>query len=380
MGGAELFVPALRRASGADILRLPVRELDLERVALRIVGLSATITLVGFLYWLLPEYRGDFYQPYWRFLKTIAPFALLIPIALVWLDSRSADIRDELYQFGLVMTGHVHDVERSVIRRHLLGWLVKAFFLPLMVVYLGDEVVALYNAMHGASHDTVPVFQVFYHLSFVIDLLFCVTGYVTTFRLFGSQIQSVEPTVGGWVLALMCYQPFYSLVGRYYLQYDDQLYWDNWLNGWPALRILWGTVIVLLLLVYALSTVAFGLRFSNLTHRGIITSGPYRYSKHPAYLSKNLSWWLISVPFVSFESWQAAVRNCCLLLALNLVYYGRARTEERHLSRDPKYVAYALWMNTHGLLAFLGPLVPALRYRIPATVDVGSNREFASSV
>jgi hypothetical protein len=86
------------------------------------------------------------------------------------------------------------------------------------------------------------------------------------------------------------------------------------------------------------------------------------------------------VPFVSFESWQAAVRNCCLLLALNLVYYGRARTEERHLSRDPKYVAYALWMNTHGLLAFLGPLVPALRYRIPATVDVGSNREFASSV
>ena len=42
-----------------------------------------------------------------------------------------------------------------------------------------------------------------------------------------------------------------------------------------------------------------GPRFSNLTHRGILTHGPYAWSKHPAYLSKNLFWWLSSLPFLA---------------------------------------------------------------------------------
>ncbi len=100
-------------------------------------------------------------------------------------------------------------------------------------------------------------------------------------------------------------------------------------------RVAWAAAIIALTVIYALCTVSFGLRFSNLTHRGIITDGPYRFTKHPAYLAKNLSWWLISVPFVSEQGWGAALRNCMLLALLNLIYYARARTEERHLSRDP---------------------------------------------
>jgi protein-S-isoprenylcysteine O-methyltransferase Ste14 len=121
-----------------------------------------------------------------------------------------------------------------------------------------------------------------------------------------------------------------------------------------------------LLFIYALCTVSFGLRFSNLTHRGIITSGPYRFTKHPAYWSKNLSWWLVSVPFVSEFGWKMALRNCCILGLVNLIYYARARTEERHLSRDPTYVAYALWMNEHGLLRWVSRWLPFTRYRAPA--------------
>jgi hypothetical protein len=71
------------------------------------------------------------------------------------------------------------------------------------------------------------------------------------------------------------------------------------------------------------------------------------------------------VPFISDQGWQMAVRNCLLLGLLNLVYYARARTEERHLSRDPDYVAYALWINEHGLLRSLGRRLPFLRYRAP---------------
>jgi hypothetical protein len=60
-----------------------------------------------------------------------------------------------------------------------------------------------------------------------------------------------------------------------------------------------------------------------------------------------------------------ALRNCCLLGLVNLVYYVRARTEEQHLSRDPTYVAYALWINEHGLLRGLSRLLPFARYRVP---------------
>jgi protein-S-isoprenylcysteine O-methyltransferase Ste14 len=147
------------------------------------------------------------------------------------------------------------------------------------------------------------------------------------------------------------------------VQYDDNTFWDGWLQAWPTLRAFWAALIIVLAAIYALCTVSFGLRFSNLTHRGIITGGPYRFSKHPAYLAKNLSWWLISVPFVSEQGLSAALRNCCLLGLLNCVYYARARTEERHLSRDPTYVAYALWINEHGLLRRLARVLPWLRYR-----------------
>jgi hypothetical protein len=45
-----------------------------------------------------------------------------------------------------------------------------------------------------------------------------------------------------------------------------------------------------------------------------------------------------------------------------VVFYARARTEERHLSADPTYVAYARWISEHGLLRRLGRFLPFARY------------------
>jgi protein-S-isoprenylcysteine O-methyltransferase Ste14 len=244
-----------------------------------------------------------------------------------------------------------------------MGWGVKGFFTPLMTVYLSEEMQYLVKAFGEANIDSLQNFDLWFHLSYGIDLLYCVVGYTATLRLFDSHIRSVEPTALGWGAALICYQPFYSVIGSMYLRYESNLYWSQWLAPWPYLQDAWGVIIIACVLTYSLSTVAFGLRFSNLTHRGIITTGPYRFSKHPAYLSKNLSWWLISVPFVANPSIASALRNCVLLMLLNGVYLLRAKTEERHLSRDPRYVAYALWMNEHGWLRGLARLVPAMRYR-----------------
>jgi steroid 5-alpha reductase family enzyme len=109
--------------------------------------------------------------------------------------------------------------------------------------------------------------------------------------------------------------------------------------------------------------VTFGLRFSNLTHRGILTNGLYRYCKHPAYVSKNISWWLIAVPFIAEGGVLDALRDCLLLFGVNVIYYLRARTEERHLSWDPVYRQYATLMNERSLFRGLARWLPFLRYQ-----------------
>ena len=116
------------------------------------------------------------------------------------------------------------------------------------------------------------------------------------------------------------------------------------------------------------ATVIFGARFSNLTHRGIITNGPYRFTKHPAYLAKNLTWWMIAVPFLPVDNWSDTLPRCAMLLGVNLIYYMRAKTEEWHLARDADYVRYALWIEKHGLFRFLRrvPVVRRLGFHAPA--------------
>ncbi|OAG62503.1 putative membrane domain protein [Burkholderia pseudomallei] len=45
------------------------------------------------------------------------------------------------------------------------------------------------------------------------------------------------------------------------------------------------------------------------------------------------------------------------LVAVNLLYWLRAKTEERHLMRDPDYRAYAEWIARHGMFARLGRML-----------------------
>ena len=77
---------------------------------------------------------------------------------------------------------------------------------------------------------------------------------------------------------------------------------------------------------------------------------------------------MIAVPFIVHPkiSGTAALGSCVMLLGLNLIYYIRARTEERHLSRDPVYVEYALAMNERSMFSWLGKLFPALQYKPPS--------------
>lgn len=231
----------------------------------------------------------------------------------------------------------------------LLGWVVKAVFLPLMLAWSFTWVVGAANAWY--ERTDLAAFTVAMTLLYAVDTAFATVGYLSTSERIKGQIRSVDKTTLGWVSALACYPPLSVLVLDTWLVYKTATDWTAWISSGSVLAWIWGAAIIVLTGIYTWSTVAFGPRFSNLTNRGIITSGPYRWGKHPAYVCKNLSWWLIYVPFLGGDTALGALIHCLALLGVNGIYGVRAWTEERHLGNDPDYQAYAEWISRYGWTA-----------------------------
>ena len=349
MVGWSLVVDKVHRRPSTGIewsLRRPWREtLDISLV--KLAGLWATWAAIALIY-----ATGRFYwtdQPVnfpfamWC-LTRAAPVVLVLSIPYVlWIDRYLIEPRDGASQLGAWLAGQPAD--GAAIAVHARAWAVKAFFLTFMLAVVppgfGDVV---RRDLTGAWRDPVALAAWLTTFMFVVDVAFATVGYVLTFRPLDSHIRSANPFAAAWTAALICYPPFTLMMNGGPLDYHAGTSdWSHWFAGHPWLLWPVGVALVVLTALYAWATVAFGPRFSNLTHRGILTHGPYRLSKHPAYLSKNLFWWLSTLPMLSLGSWVDAVRATLILGVVSGIYYWRARTEERHLSLDPDYVAYAAW-------------------------------------
>ncbi|HEX3344803.1 MAG TPA: isoprenylcysteine carboxylmethyltransferase family protein, partial [Polyangiaceae bacterium] len=325
------------------------------RVLTKLLGLAAALAPFALLYWWTPEYNGSFYDPLWHLLRRYAlALGVATPLYLFIVDGQMRQPKDAYWQLGRVVLGRPGDARGADVANLYKTWLVKAFFFPLMFVWLSNSThnVVTFD-LSAASWSNLKAYDFLYDFIFFIDLLLATVGYAMSFRLTDSHVRTAEPTFLGWGVALFCYPPFYNLFSRQYFPYDAASF-GSWLAPHPGLRWAWAIVVLLLISIYAAATLAFGVRFSNLTHRGILTNGPYRYTKHPAYVSKNISWWMVSVPFLLVDGHPYnSIKRCLALGFINFIYFARAKTEERHLSRDPVYVEYARWMNDHGALRFL---------------------------
>lgn len=336
---------------------------SLERVILKVAGLILTLAPFALAYWVFPEYNARFYDPFYNLLQRFWPGLLASSVLyMTVVDGHLLEPQDTYYRLGRLLTGKTDGLTAGAVKNHYLGWLVKAFFFPLMFVWLNNST---NNVVHKdlalAGWNNLIAYDWLYDFIFFVDLLFTTVGYALCFRPIDTHLRSAEPTFLGWGVALFCYEPFFGMLfQRQYVFYGGNNFGD-WLGHYQALRWAWAISILLLITVYVLATVAFGVRFSNLTHRGILTNGPYRFTKHPAYVSKNLSWWMLSIPFIPRESVSVSIKHCIALLLVNFMYYMRAKTEERHLSLDPTYVAYSAWMDEHGWLRWM-KRVPLLKY------------------
>jgi len=314
----------------------------------KIAGLWATWGAIAVVYCVGRWYWSGNYLFAMQVLSTVAPILAVISVPyVIWIDRRLVEPRDGAHAFGQFLIGQgVSD--RTILHDHFRAWAVKGFFSAFMISIVpgafGDLIREPLAAMAAS-----PVILVGWLITamFVVDIAFATVGYVLTMKPLDSHIRSANPYAAGWMAALICYPPFIMMGDGGPLDYHPGTgEWSDWLAAYPAVVMAFGAVLVLLTGIYAWATVAFGLRFSNLTHRGILTHGPYAWTKHPAYLAKNSFWWLSTLPFLATTgSMVDAVRNTILMAAVSGVYYWRARTEERHLGADPAYRAYAEWMD-----------------------------------
>ncbi len=310
-------------------------------------GGIAVVYATGRFYW-----QGNFEFAMWCFLWSApALFALSIPYVL-WIDRHMIEPRDGAWHLGAWLTGQ-SGVDRGAVQNHLLSWGVKAFFLPFMLGGVPSGFGAFVRAdLAGALAHPVALTQMLIGAMFLIDMGIATVGYVLTFRPLDAHIRSANPFAAAWMPALICYPPFILMLeGGPFDYHQGTAQWDYWLGDHPLLLAAFGAVLVGLTAIYAWATLAFGPRFSNLTHRGILTHGPYAWTKHPAYWSKNLFWWLSVLPWFTTGSPVDAIRATLTLGAVSGIYYWRAKTEERHLRRDPAYVAYSDWIAHHGPIA-----------------------------
>jgi len=339
---------------------------SLRRSLVKLGGLYATLAVMSVFYLLIPMYWGYFHEPFWDVLRAVAPYVFVLTIPyFILIDALMADPRDGYWHAAQLVSFRWSRVDWKILREYAKGWTIKGFFLPLMTPLL----IGAINRLPGlpTSWSIVEIVALVAGLVLCLDLGFVVLGYTFTVRILDSHIRSANPFVYAWIACLICYRPFWAFAGP---RYNDGVDWSDWFAGSPVLLVTWGILVIAAKSSWAWSNMMFGFRFSNLTHRGIITSGPFRFTKHPSYVSKNIAWWLISVPFLSRSSPLDAVWFSAGLMFINTLYFVRAISEEAHLSEDPTYVAYAEWINEHGLFRWVGRAIPILRYRAPKVAAV----------
>jgi hypothetical protein len=329
----------------------PLRE-SLRDTGIKLIGLWTTWFVILLIYWSIRWYTDAGGQFYFTVLKIFGPWVFLLSIPYVFLvDRYSRAPHDALWQAGAWIIGDRASTEPSVLWDYVRAWGVKAFFLAFTMGIAPYSVSAVLTRLNPATFsDPTAFFSWFIEFIFLFDVTFGTIGYILTLKLMDSHIRSANPYTAGWAAALVCYPPFNLGIAGVLSYTINGHEWAYWFQGHPLLLIIWGCLLIGLSGIYAWATVIFGIRFSNLTNRGIITNGPYRFFKHPAYLFKNTYWWLCYLPFLSSASIGESIRNSLLLLIGNGIYYMRARTEERHLMADPAYQAYSAWIAEHGVL------------------------------
>lgn len=355
----------LRPSSGLRAVQVP--SYDLNRIATKIVGLFAILVSVFVIHAVFRFYPVESLYAILAAVWIYSPALLLVSVAYIaWVDARMKSPHDGYWQVGRWLTGRSRSIEVPEMRTFTLGWVIKGFFLPIMFFYLTMSLSEV-GALHiWLEDDLVTITRRMMLLCIVLELVVVCVGYTLTLRIFDAHIRSTNPAFWGWLVTLACYEPFNHIVSGKILSYKIGAPWYETILNYPLLTVPWLTIMLLSFGLWLWATCSFGLRWSNLTNRGVVTCGPYRYMKHPDYFSKSVFFWLTAMPMLAEAPLGAKASATIALVLINVLYFARARAEELHMSEDPDYVSYALAMNERSIFSPLFRVFPFLAYRAPS--------------
>jgi protein-S-isoprenylcysteine O-methyltransferase Ste14 len=233
-----------------------------------------------------------------------------------------------------------------------LTLLLKFFFAPLMINWclghVADMTHNIGNVLEGMRYEMTgrilfdhALFWASFQAILFIDTLLFTLGYIIETPFLKNRIVSVEPSFLGWFVCLACYPPWNDATGMFLpWQSNDFPHFDS-----DTAHLFLNCGILLLMGVYSWASVALGFRASNLTNRGIVSSGPYRFVRHPAYVAKNTAWWIGAFPtfIIAFNNGlREGLYAVAVTAGWSFIYFMRAITEERHLRlANNGYAEYA---------------------------------------
>jgi len=283
-------------------------------------------------------------------------YGVLVSAYFLFLAGQGVSKSLRFWQIAAAFFRSPRDMLRAGLSREdrlaVLATLLKGLFGPLMAMALmsatmgmiGNAQALLTADVNGWTfrewfdrHGFVMIFQIIV----MADVIPFTVGYLVEHPRLRNQIRSVDPSLLGWAAALVCYAPFNIVVSLFLGSHGAEFpQFEN-----TTVHLALNTLILVLMAVYASASLALGFKGSNLTHRGIVTRGPYRFVRHPAYACKNFAWWIGSIPLLSLafnESFLAGLTILGSVVGWTLLYVLRAVTEEDHLRRvDGEYAAYA---------------------------------------
>jgi len=311
--------------------------------------------------------QATYYQPWFQLFENLCLVYLYLGLPYQFITQAfKYDSREELTDSLAKLLGCLFSLcwsrTKEIVgfsaqdKKNALGFLVKLFFAPIMTVFFFDNFHHLVNNINYISTGLITDIQsgnyshrrlnldlsnIVPTIIFSIDVALAWCGYIVSSRWLDNQTKSAEPTLIGWVVCLLSYPPFRAIPGWLFSMPGEKMYLqlpEQWLV--TALAML----MIISYFLYMLPTIFFGVRFSNLTNRGIIRSGPFAYVRHPAYAAKNIAWWFVGLPVAIYSGLNYGVITMMLMLFglifMTGIYYLRAITEEKHLSIDPYYQAY----------------------------------------
>jgi protein-S-isoprenylcysteine O-methyltransferase Ste14 len=219
--------------------------------------------------------------------------------------------------------------------------LLKFFFAPLMVSWLAQHLSGFFDlsaTLNGAAAASMGWMELYnkvlhaklIHLVIFFDVFFFTIGYMVDHPKLKNTFVSVDPTLSGWLVCIICYPPFNLGLKSFIGWYST----DSPAADAVGVQFALNLAVLLTFVVYSAASLSLGFKASNLTNRGIVDTGVYRFIRHPAYTFKNLAWWLGAMPVLWLAVQRSPLEVVAILLSLcgwTTIYIARALTEERHL-------------------------------------------------